>query len=62
MTGTRYDKCCACSPAVVDAYSSAGGDFLVKVFNEAGYLEQVCGIKESLKQVEDIQDLDWDDE
>lgn len=44
-TCLSYKHCTACSESVIDLYRSEGIDFLVKVFNDVGYLEEVSGLK-----------------
>ena len=44
-TCMAYKNCTACSEAVIDLYRKEGIDFLVKVFNDVGYLEEVSGLR-----------------
>lgn len=44
LYGASFDRCVACSNAVVAAYLSRGFDFLLEVFNNPTYLEAVSGI------------------
>ncbi len=46
ITGKSYDRCSACSPAVLDAYQKNGWDFVEKVLNEKGYVEELSGLAE----------------
>uniref|UniRef100_A0A5K3FF12 Ubiquitin-like modifier-activating enzyme ATG7 n=1 Tax=Mesocestoides corti TaxID=53468 RepID=A0A5K3FF12_MESCO len=41
-----FSRCSACSQPVLDAYAKGGFDFLLRVFDEPGYLEEVSGLKE----------------
>ncbi|VDP96177.1 unnamed protein product [Trichobilharzia regenti] len=41
-----FSKCSACSQPVLDAYMTNKYDFLQNVFNDASYLERVCGLRE----------------
>lgn len=45
-TSSSFNKCCACSPKVIDRYLKEDEDFCKQVFLETGYLEQVSGLKE----------------
>jgi ubiquitin-like modifier-activating enzyme ATG7 len=41
-----FDKCTACSNQVVSMYKKEGFDFLIKVFNDSSYLEDITGLTE----------------
>ncbi|KAH9283467.1 Ubiquitin-like modifier-activating enzyme ATG7 [Echinococcus granulosus] len=43
---TAFSRCSACSQPVLDAYAKEGFDFLLRVFDDATYLEEVSGLKE----------------
>ncbi|KAL5110596.1 Ubiquitin-like modifier-activating enzyme ATG7 [Taenia crassiceps] len=43
---TAFSRCSACSQPVLDAYAKEGFDFLLRVFDNAAYLEEVSGLKE----------------
>lgn len=45
-TCLSYKHCSACSESVIDQYRSEGHDFLIKVFNDANYLEEISGLKQ----------------
>ncbi|CAH8579437.1 unnamed protein product [Heterobilharzia americana] len=59
-----FSKCSACSQSVLDAYKERGFDFLWKVFDDASYLESVCGLRdlhdecnaESILMLSDVDD------
>mmetsp|Transcript_14832 Transcript_14832/g.37142 ORF Transcript_14832/g.37142 Transcript_14832/m.37142 type:complete len:688 (+) Transcript_14832:84-2147(+) len=59
--GKPFEGCTACSSKVVDAYMRGGWEFLMRVFNEPGYLEEVSGLK-ALTEAADAAMADWDDE
>ncbi|XP_013775527.1 ubiquitin-like modifier-activating enzyme ATG7 [Limulus polyphemus] len=40
-----FNQCTACSHSVLDMYKREGYDFLLKVFNEPNYLEDLTGLK-----------------
>ena len=44
LYGASFDRCVACSNAVVREYLARGFDFLLEVFNNPTYLEAVSGI------------------
>ena len=46
VTGKSYDCCSACSDRVTDAYSKDGWEFVKKVLNEKGYVEEISGLAE----------------
>nr|FAA04093.1 TPA: ubiquitin-like modifier-activating enzyme ATG7 [Lymnaea stagnalis] len=39
-----FDMCTACCPIVIKKYEDEGFDFLLKAFNEPGYLEDLTGL------------------
>ncbi|VDM16176.1 unnamed protein product [Hydatigera taeniaeformis] len=43
---TAFSRCSACSQPVLDAYAKEGFEFLLRVFDDAAYLEEVAGLKE----------------
>ena len=54
-------QCTACSECVVKAYAEGGMEFLMKCFDEPGYIEQVTGLDLMQAGIEDIDfDLDED--
>lgn len=52
-TCLSYKHCTACSPNIVNLYRDEGLNFLIKVFNDCSYLEDVSG----LKQIHEETDL-----
>ncbi|KAF9194344.1 Autophagy protein 7, partial [Haplosporangium sp. Z 27] len=63
ISGQAYDRCTACSDAILEAYDQRGFEFLAKVFEDAKHLEDVTGLTEMKKESEDL-DMEWaeDDE
>lgn len=57
-----FNKCSACSQAVVRSYINSGFDFLLKVFNDPNYLEEIAGLKDLQNFNENILALDSDDD
>jgi ubiquitin-like modifier-activating enzyme ATG7 len=53
-----FDKCTACSQSVIELYEKEGFDFLIKVFNDSTYLEDITGLKE-LKTALDENENDF---
>ena len=52
-TCLSYKHCTACSESIVNLYRNEGLDFLINVFNDCSYLEDVSG----LKQIHEETDL-----
>jgi ubiquitin-like modifier-activating enzyme ATG7 len=65
VAGPAFPQCTACSPRIVREFEKQGFPMLLKVFNDPKYLEQVTGLSELHKQVEDkmkaFDDGDGDD-
>ncbi|KAG0246054.1 ubiquitin-like conjugating enzyme [Mortierella sp. GBAus27b] len=61
IAGQAYDKCTACSDAVLEAYEKQGFEFLVKVFQDAKHLEDVTGLTKMKEESEEL-DMEWADE
>lgn len=62
ITGHRYDKCVACSDAVVDAYLTRRNAFLFEAFNNPKHLEDITGITEMKQEQSELLDETWDTE
>ena len=60
LSGQRFDRCPGCSPRIIDAYEMGGAEFLLRVFNEPSYLEDVSGLTELSEQVADMDIIEWD--
>ena len=43
---TAFSRCPACSQSVLDAYKKDGFEFLLRVFDDASFLEHISGLKE----------------
>jgi len=52
-----FDRCTACSQAVIDGYSSGGFPFLLDVFNQPSFLEDLTGL--SRLQMETLETEMW---
>ncbi|KAL5013167.1 hypothetical protein ScPMuIL_007437 [Solemya velum] len=50
-----FDKCTACSNKVISGYKAAGTDFLLKVFNDCSYLEDLTGLTEMHQETLDAE-------
>ena len=61
ISGQAYDRCTACSDAILTAYEQDGYDFLVKVFQDAKHLEDVTGLTKMKEEAEDL-DMEWMEE
>jgi len=46
LSGASFDRCVACSNAIVKEYLTRGFDFLLEAFNNPTFLESVSGITE----------------
>jgi ubiquitin-like modifier-activating enzyme ATG7 len=46
VTGKSYNCCSACSVNIISAYEKEGWNFVEKALNEAGYVEELSGLKE----------------
>ena len=58
--GQAFDKCTACSPTVVDGYKERGFDLVVDAMNTPKFLEDLTGLTEMHRQVNELDDLDFD--
>lgn len=61
ISGQAYDRCTACSNAVLAEYEQEGFGFLMKVFQDAKYLEDVTGLTKMKEESEDL-DMDWEED
>lgn len=57
-----FKQCTACSQIVLDHYESAGFEFLLRVFNEPSYLEDLTGLTEMHQQTMDAEVWDFSDD
>ena len=46
ISGKSYDKCSACSPAIIEAYATHGWDFVERALIDRGYVEELSGLAE----------------
>ena len=46
IVGRSYDCCSACSSRIVNEYKEKSWDFVQRALNEAGYVEELSGLKE----------------
>lgn len=60
-TSPSFNKCSACSPAVVRLYREQGFEFLSRVFDDPSYLEEITGLKDLQNVSDDVWALDSDD-
>lgn len=61
-TTPSFNKCAACSPAVIKAYRTSGYDFLQRVFDDPSYLEELAGLKDLQNVDDNVWALESDDE
>ncbi|XP_059150517.1 ubiquitin-like modifier-activating enzyme ATG7 isoform X2 [Physella acuta] len=52
-----FDMCTACCPIVLERYEREGFDFLLKAFNEPGYLEDLTGLTAMQDATLDAEDF-----
>lgn len=45
-TCTKFSQCIACSDSILQKYRDEGTEFLMKVINNAKYLEEVTGLEQ----------------
>ncbi|CAF1015529.1 unnamed protein product [Adineta ricciae] len=55
-TGEAFSQCVACSPIVRQAFQENGFSFLMKVFNELNYLEDLTGLR-AMQLATDISEI-----
>ncbi|KAF9111549.1 Autophagy protein 7 [Mortierella sp. AM989] len=61
ISGQAYDRCTACSDAILEAYEQHGFEFLARVFQDAKHLEDVTGLTKMKEESEDL-DMEWAEE
>ncbi|KFM67470.1 Ubiquitin-like modifier-activating enzyme ATG7, partial [Stegodyphus mimosarum] len=63
LTSKAFDRCTACSDKVLQMYEKNGFDFLLKVFCDPNYLEEITGLAELMNSInmEDVFELSDDD-
>ena len=52
MYGEAFDKCIACSRAVVEGYKADWKDFIVRACNKPDYLEELTGITKMMENID----------
>ncbi len=64
MFGQAFDKCVACSKAIVDGYIANRQEFMIRACNEPDYLEELTGITAMMANinVDDIECFDVDED
>jgi len=60
-TSPCFNKCSACSPAVIRSYLEQKHEFLIKVFNDPSHLEEIAGLKDLKNVSDDVWALDSDE-
>jgi ubiquitin-like modifier-activating enzyme ATG7 len=54
--GSAYDKCTACSTMIVDQLRKEGVEFVLKVLNEPLLLEEITGLADMKKSLDDMME------
>jgi ubiquitin-like modifier-activating enzyme ATG7 len=63
ISGPSYNRCSACSTAIVDPYRKDGWGFVKRALNERGYVEELSGLAEIQRSAEKAAaDMEWDEE
>ena len=63
ISGPSYNRCSACSKAIVDPYRHDGWEFVKRALNERGYVEELSGLAEVQRSAEKAAaDMEWDEE
>lgn len=63
ISGKPYDCCSACSERVIERYKKDGWEFVKRVLNERGYVEEVSGLAEVQRQAEKAEEqVDWEED
>ncbi|CAG8647277.1 16546_t:CDS:2 [Racocetra fulgida] len=62
VVGQAYERCTACSEAVLNEYKTNGFEFLKRAFNSPACLEEVTGLTKLHQESEVADDFDWDEE
>ena len=61
LSGPAFDRCIACSPAVLDAFRRDEFDFVLRALVNPTVLEDLTGLTELKRAAEDFS-VDWDDD
>jgi ubiquitin-like modifier-activating enzyme ATG7 len=61
ITGYAYNRCIACSDAVLEQFKKFGIQFVLQVINQPRILEDITGLTNMKNQVDDELEA-WDDE
>ncbi|PYH84944.1 E1-like protein-activating [Aspergillus uvarum CBS 121591] len=63
VVGRNYKYCSACSDNIVETFKRDGWNFVHRALDEAGYLEELSGLKEVQASAEaSLADIDWDED
>jgi ubiquitin-like modifier-activating enzyme ATG7 len=60
LTGPAFDRCIACSAAIMDAFNSHGFEFVMRALVAPTYLEDLTGLTELKKAAEEYS-VDWEE-
>ncbi|KAI3617789.1 hypothetical protein CBS9595_003698 [Malassezia furfur] len=63
MFNYAFERCTACSPAVLDAYEQGGHDMILDVCNDSMCLEHISRLDDLKRETDALDlDLDWSDD
>lgn len=61
LSGPAFDRCIACSPAVLDAFRHDDFEFVLRALVNPTFLEDLTGLTELKRAAEDFS-VDWDED
>ncbi|KAL4927442.1 putative autophagy ubiquitin-activating enzyme ApgG [Aspergillus undulatus] len=63
VVGRSYKCCSACSGSIINEYKKKEWEFVQRALNEAGYVEELSGLKEVQQTAEaTLADIEWDED
>ncbi|KAL4937157.1 hypothetical protein BDV06DRAFT_216097 [Aspergillus oleicola] len=63
VVGRSYKCCSACSGNIINEYKNEGWEFVQRALNEAGYVEELSGLKEVQQTAEaTLAGIEWDED
>ncbi|KAF5122981.1 hypothetical protein DV495_004096 [Geotrichum candidum] len=62
IEGQHYTSCSACSANITTAWRAEGWDFVRKAFDVPSYIEDLSGLTEIKRRVDELAVSDWDED